>query len=178
VLSVHLDRSHLVLAGGLAIGVLALTARGPLGLVRVCGPRLHGVLDVGVGLALALAPVVGALRPGIAGTVAVEVGALAWLRVTTLTRFAGPARSARRHGSPPIGVGGRADQVTGAGAGERTGSPAPPGGPAPGATRALGRMVGGAQRRAPEMHDALQTGARRLGRHAGRLQRTWRRTVS
>ncbi|MHB8593656.1 MAG: hypothetical protein ACYDB3_04895 [Acidimicrobiales bacterium] len=90
-LSIHIAHGAVLVAAGAVFGVLALTAKGPLGVLRVCGRRLHGVLDVIVSLALALSPLVPALRPGAAGIVVVEVSAVAWLRMATLTRYAEPA---------------------------------------------------------------------------------------
>ena len=106
-----------------------------------------------------------ALRPGVLGIVAVELVAVTWLRVTTLTRY-----------TP------RADATVAAGAAAVPGSNAdgrPESGFAPGPTssaiRGLGRMTAGARNRLPEAKATVDAGARRMGGHAGRLQRAWRR---
>jgi len=53
---------------------------------------------------------------------------------------------------------------------------APPG-PALSAVRRLGRMTAGARDRLPDSGRTLDSGARRMGAHAGRLGRAWRRTT-
>lgn len=85
--SVHVGGGGLLVAGGIAFGLLAATGRGPTGVVPVCGPRLHATLDVAVALCLALAPILPALRPDLTGIITVEFAAVGWLRVTTLTAF-------------------------------------------------------------------------------------------
>jgi len=91
---VHIGRSHDLLGAGAVLALLAITARGPLGLVRICGPRLHAVLDVSVALLLAASPLVRALRPGLAGIVVVELAAAALLRVVDADPLLDPARPA------------------------------------------------------------------------------------
>jgi hypothetical protein len=156
VLSVHIGGSTLLLGAGAVLGVLALTARGPLGLIRICGPRLHASLDVIAGVLLALSPLVPHLRPGVVGIVAVEIVALAWLRVTMLTRYAVGADE------PPV-------------VGRATARSAATTGSALAAIRSAGRLTAGARRRLPEAQTAFDSGARRIGGQAGRLQRAWRR---
>jgi hypothetical protein len=169
-LSVHIARSQLLLAAGAVFGLLALTAQGPLGLIRVCGRRLHAVLDVVVAVLLAASPLVPALRPGLAGIVAVELAAVASLRVSTLTRYSpriDPALTTAPADPPGGGQG--------AAAGSDPRETESPPGPTLSAIRGLGRLVAGAQTRLPDAQVALQAGARRAGGHAGRLQRAWRR---
>jgi hypothetical protein len=169
VVSVHIGRSHLLLIGGVIFGLLALTARGPLGIIRLCGMRLHAVLDVTAAVFLAAAPLVGALRPGIAGLVAIEVVAVAWLRVTMLTRYSSRARA----GSGDGAVHPTASTADVAGP---DGAESPPGSVLS-AIRGLGRMTAGARTRLPETKVTLDAGARRMGTQAGRLQRAWRRAA-
>jgi hypothetical protein len=135
----------------------------------VCGRHLHHVLDVCAGVLLALAPLARALRPGVVGIVLVELVAVAWLRVTTLTRYAA-----------------RADSPDAGGSVDTSGAPMPTGpmptgpadaGPALSAIRGLGRMTAGARRRLPDAGVSLDSGARRMGAQAGRLQRAWRRAT-
>ncbi len=72
-LSIHIGHSGLLLVAAGAFALLAVTARGPLGLARLCGPRLHATLDIVVALAVAVAPVVPRLRPDASGIVVVEL---------------------------------------------------------------------------------------------------------
>ncbi|HUY64736.1 MAG TPA: hypothetical protein VMV14_09520 [Acidimicrobiales bacterium] len=89
-LSVHLGRGLLLLIGGVALALAAATAKGPLGALRLCGRRSHRWVDLTVAGALALAPVVPALRPTGAGIAVVEVAALGWMRLTAHTDYAAP----------------------------------------------------------------------------------------
>jgi hypothetical protein len=138
-----------------------------MGLVRVCGPRLHLLLDVAAGVLLALSPLVRPWRPGAVGVVAVELVAVAWLRVTMLTRYPGGA-----------------DHDAVAAPGVSAASSAfddPVGGDASGraltAIRGLGRMTASARSRIPDTQTTLASGARRMGSRAGRWQRAWRRAA-
>jgi hypothetical protein len=171
VLSVHIGGSDLLLIGGIAFGLLALTARGPFGLLRLCPARLHGILDVVVAVALALSPLVRPLRPGIVSIVVIEVVAVAWLRVSMLTRYRPPASSADSASTDPAAAAAPSARPASAPADD----PTP--GPALGAIRHLGRLSAGARQRLPEAQGALESGARQLGTHSGRLQRAWRRTT-
>jgi hypothetical protein len=156
-LSIHIGHSGLLLAAAGAFAFLAVTARGPLGLARLCGPRLHATLDIVVALALATAPIVPTLRPDGAGIVVVEVAALAWVRLATLTRYPRLATGAENLAPE---------------------QPVPTPGLSPtGATvaRGLGILAGRSARRLPEAHEKLRGGARQAGRHAARIQRAWRK---
>jgi hypothetical protein len=168
-LSVRVGHSQLLVAGGAAIGLLAMSARGPLGLVRICGTRLHAVADVGVGIALAVAPIWRTLRPGAVGLVAIELVAVAWLRVGTLTRYTDRPRAVAPD-TPPA----PSPVVAPEGGTTDTDTPVRPGLTA---VRTLGRMTARARHHLPEAEATLHTGARRLGGHAGRLQRLWRRSL-
>ena len=161
-LSVHIAHSGLLLAGAGAFALLAITARGPLGIARVCGPRLHATLDIAVAVALAAAPVFPAFRPDPTGRLVVEVAALAWLRMATLTRYTRPAPS-----SPPSTVAGPTTVAS---------NDAPVATPPPGAVvaRGLGFLAGRSARRLPDADEKLRTSARQAGRHAARL-RAWRK---
>jgi hypothetical protein len=166
VVAAHIGRSDLLLAAAVVFGVLALTSRGPLGLVRACGPRLHAVLDVSAAILLALAPLLRPLRPGVIGIVVIEVVAVAWLRLATLTRYSVPSRSekagAEITGPSANDIGIVADRPTGS---------------TQALIRTLGRMTAGAQKRMPEAKTTIDAGARQAGAHAGRLQRAWRRAT-
>lgn len=168
VLSVHIGHSDLLVAGGAIFGLLAVTARGPLGLVRICGPRLHAVLDVAAAVLLAGAPLVRPLRPGVLGIVVIELVAVAWLRVTMLTRYTSRARSVA---TDPV-----ATTPSPSVNGDQEGADTTPGSTLS-AMRGLGRMTAGARNRIPEAKTTLDSGARQMGAHAGRLQRAWRRAT-
>jgi len=159
-LSVHIHRSGLLLVAAGAFALLAVTARGPLGLARVCGPRLHATLDIVVAVAVAAAPVIPALRPDITGIAVVEVTAVAWVRLSTLTRYTR---------STPSVVAAEPD------VGPVDGSPAPPGSAL---LRGLGIVAGRSARQLPEAEEKLRAGARQAGRHAARVQRAWRKPPS
>jgi hypothetical protein len=155
VLSVHIGHSQLLLIGGSALGLLALTARGPLGIIRLCGPRFHAALDINA-----------------AGIVAVELAALAWLRVAVLTRYPGTAAGTTvddRSPSPPSPPSSPPTEETTVGG-------TPPAQLLRVAHR-LGRSAATARRRLPEAQPTLEAGARRMGEQAGRLRRSWRRTI-
>jgi hypothetical protein len=175
-LSIHIRHSGLLLAAAAAFALLAVTARAPLGLAKVCGPRLHATLDVVVAVAVAAAPILPALRPDITGIAAVEVTALAWLRLSTLTRYTrlpSPSGGGTLDGDGvPVGNNTVGNNTVGIDTvGDRTGSPAT------GAVvlRGLGILAGRSARRLPEAEEKLHGGARQAGRHAARLQRTWRK---
>jgi hypothetical protein len=177
VLSVHIGGSDLLLIAGLAFGVVALTARGPFGLLRLCPARLHGAVDVVVAVVLALSPVLRPLRPGIVSIVVIEVVAVAWLRVSMLTRYrlrapsAAPAATDPAAAPPALPASAPTDDAT-----DHT-TAVTATGPALGAIRHLGRLTAGARQRLPEAQGALESGARQLGTHSGRLQRAWRRAT-
>jgi pyruvate/2-oxoglutarate dehydrogenase complex dihydrolipoamide acyltransferase (E2) component len=93
-ISVHVGNSGLMVAAALAFTVLAVTARGPLGIVRICRPWLHLTLVMSVAVVVALAPVIPAVRPDIEGIIVIEFGALGLIRLATLTDM-NPSRRSR-----------------------------------------------------------------------------------
>jgi hypothetical protein len=175
-LSIHIRHSGLLLVAAGAFALLAVTARAPLGLARVCGPRLHATLDVVVAVAVAAAPILPALRPDITGVAAVEVAAVAWLRLSTLTRYtrlpATPGDETRGGQGAEVPDGAVTD---GAVTDDTAAGP-----PTTGAMvlRGLGIVAGRSARRLPEAEEKLRGGARQAGRQAARLQRTWRKPPS
>jgi hypothetical protein len=181
VLSVHIGGSDLLLIGGIAFGLLALTARGPFGLLRLCPGPLHGILDVVVAVVLALSPLIGPLRSGIVSIVVIELVAVAWLRLSMLTRYrprapsTGTASTGTASTDPAAAVVDPTVATTAPPAPDPTDDTAT--GPALGAIRHLGRLTAGARQRLPEAQGALESGARQLGTHSGRLQRAWRRAT-
>ncbi len=85
-ISVHVVKGRLLIIAAFVLAGLAITARGPLGIFRICGRRLHLLVMTAVAIAVALAPIVPALRPDIQGIIVVEFGAVGLIRLATLTR--------------------------------------------------------------------------------------------
>ncbi|MGA8368851.1 MAG: hypothetical protein WB765_01875, partial [Acidimicrobiales bacterium] len=56
-LSLHVDHGQLLVGGTVAFALLAVTAQGPLGLVRVVPRRLHVHIACVVSVLFALAPI-------------------------------------------------------------------------------------------------------------------------
>jgi hypothetical protein len=175
-ISVHVSNGGVLIGGAGILILLAVTADGPLGILRLCGRRLHVSLMVAVGALLALAPVLPALRPDIEGIIVIEFGAVGLIRLATLTRTAsGPsANSDDRTGHVP--------GVIDATATERVPAPESPHSPTPGpqagaAARWLGRATGSAAaggRRMvadhrPEVEAQVKRTIRGAGRAAGRI---------
>lgn len=155
-----------MLLGAAAFALLGLTARGPLGVLRVCGPRVHAVGDVVVAGALGLAPILPALRPDLPGVVVVEFVALAWIRVATLTRYRGPVGTRRLLPAPHASA-----------APERgPDAPAAPG-LAAGVVRGLGRTAARSLQRVPGPQQ-LEADARRAAKGTATLWRVLRRDGS
>jgi hypothetical protein len=173
-LSIHIRHSGLLLVAAGAFALLAVTARGPLGLARVCGPRLHGTLDVVVALAVAAAPILPALRPDVTGILVVEVASLAWVRLATLTRYTRPAPVSAvapvSSDGPECAVASVAPEGPGPTPTDALGPP----GTAAVVVRGLGFLAGRSARRLPDAGEKLRGGARVAGRQAARLQRTRR----
>ncbi len=85
-LSLYVERSGLLLAGTAILALLAVTAKGPLGLLRVVPRPLHVILAYVVAVVLALAPILPQVRPDIEGIIVVELGAVGLFRLASLTR--------------------------------------------------------------------------------------------
>jgi hypothetical protein len=185
-ISVHIGNSGLLLAVAAALVVLAVTAQGPLGIFRVCPPRLHLILVVVVAAMAAVAPVIPALRPDIEGIIVLEFGAVGLIRVATLTDATRPDRAAAVRRRPDTAV----IDVTATAAGSSNGEPEPPrpspagttGGPASGdasgaAARWAGRTAAAAAtsgrqvvaRHRPEAEERVKRTLRSAGRLAGRF---------
>ncbi|HLH28902.1 MAG TPA: hypothetical protein VKW77_08285 [Acidimicrobiales bacterium] len=92
--AVHVERPSLLLGSAGALALLALLSDGPLGLVRLLGPRRHVLSCVVLCAAIAGLFVAGialpSLRPGAAGIVVGLVAAVGLARLATLTRTAPP----------------------------------------------------------------------------------------
>ncbi|MGA7419999.1 MAG: hypothetical protein WBW80_18545 [Acidimicrobiales bacterium] len=85
-LSLHVDHGQLLVGGTVAFALLAVTAQGPLGLVRVVPRRLHVHIACVVSVLFALAPILPQARPDASGIIIVEFGAVGLFRLATLTR--------------------------------------------------------------------------------------------
>jgi hypothetical protein len=104
-ISVHVADGGLLIAAAIALFALAVTAQGPLGIFRICGPRLHLLLVTVTAAVVAVAPVVPTLRPDIEAIIVLEFGAVGLIRVATLTHTTAPVRAPSgrpRPGSPVI----------------------------------------------------------------------------
>ncbi len=85
-ISVHVRGGGLLVGAAAAFAALAVTAQGPLGLLRLCPQRLHLALVVTAAVLVAAAPLLPALRPDVEGIIVIEFGAVGLIRVATLTR--------------------------------------------------------------------------------------------
>jgi hypothetical protein len=173
--SAHVARGGLLVAGAIVFAGLALTAQGPLGLLRICGQRLHLVLITVTAAVVALAPVIPALRPDIEGIIVIEFGAIGLIRLATFTRSAdGDQVVSERTGPAVIDV--RATVVTPA---NPSGPRARPPGPTStgGAARWVGRTAAVvtesgkrvAAKHRPAAEARVKQSIRRAGRFAGRV---------
>jgi hypothetical protein len=171
-LSVHSKNSSLMVVAGAAFAVLAVTARGSLGIVRLFGQRLHVVLVIVVAVAVGLAPIIPAFRPDIQGIIVIEFSVVGLIRLATFTQTdsSAPGLVGGRRSSPVVDA--TATVV------KPSTAPSPdPATPAPAATGAavrwLGRTTGAAAatgRRAVAQHRPVaEAQAKRTIRSAGRI---------
>jgi hypothetical protein len=95
--SVHVGRGDLLVAGGIVFGLLALTADGPLGVVKVCSQRVHVPLVAGAALLLGALAFVPSFRPDVEGllVIAGAVVAVVLLATRTITASNGRGRRSR-----------------------------------------------------------------------------------
>ncbi len=177
--SVHVANSGLLVAAALAFAVLAVTAHGPLGIVRLCRPALHLTLVVSVGVVVALAPLLPAARPDVEGIIVIEFGAIGLIRLATLTDMNPPSRrsKARRTDRTVIDATATvAEDVP-----PRTAAPEPLRTPPSSSTGAAARWAGRAAgaislsgrqavtKHRPEAEDQVKRAIRGAGRLAGRV---------
>ncbi|HEY2564592.1 MAG TPA: hypothetical protein VGI44_12820 [Acidimicrobiales bacterium] len=94
-LSLHVDRGGLLVAGTGVFALLAITAKGPLGLVRVVPRRLHVYAVCVVAVVLALAPILPQIRPDVSGIIIIEFAAIGLFRLATLTNTIVTVRAPR-----------------------------------------------------------------------------------
>jgi hypothetical protein len=94
-LSLHVDRGGLLVAGTAAFALLAITADGPLGLIRVVPRRLHVYAVCVVAVVLALAPILPQIGPDASGIIIIEFGAVGLFRLATMTSTVVTVRAPR-----------------------------------------------------------------------------------
>jgi hypothetical protein len=187
--SVRVSHGSVLVVGGGVFALLALTARGPLGILRICGPRLHVTLTIASSVVLALAPVVPAFRPDIQGIIVLEFVVVGVIRLATFTRVTpapvGPGTGRRNRtmvidasvvvaeaGSP---VGERPIPATAQSAGDPVpAGDAPRPSPAPGAAarwlgRTTGTMAASGKRAVAQHRPEVEAHAKRTIRSAGRV---------
>ncbi len=183
--SVHVGRGGILIAFGIVLGLLALTADGPLGVVRVCGQRLHVLLVAGAAITSAALAFVPALRPDVEGLLVIvgAVVAVVFLATRTVTTAGRRSRAGRRTGRGPVidataTVVPPPDPTTPDPTTPATGPTGPPDdADAESALRRAGRTTGAAAaagRRAvdehrPQVEDQVKRTLRGAGRLAGRL---------
>ena len=175
--SVHVGRGAVLVAGGAVFGILALTADGPLGVLRVCGQRLHVVVVAGAALALGALSLVPSLRPDLEGllVIAGAVVAIVFLATRTVTSPGRSGRRGRRTGRGPV-IDATATVSTPAGP-EPNPDADGPSGDVDSAIRRAGRTTGAAAaagKRAvdehrPQVEDQVKRTLRGAGRLAGKL---------
>jgi hypothetical protein len=180
-----------LLATAAYLVALAMLSRGPLGAIRILGPRLHRVLDLVLVAGLVASPIIVARAVSHAdldttGIIIVEALAVVLLRMATRTHYvpvprpavAGgpPARVAKPppvvSAAPPVTA--KAETTTAGG-----GDAAPPGAaepattqrPVPSTSWTLGVLAARARRRGTGSDRVLGDGARRLGTALGRANR-------
>ncbi len=165
-ISIHVAHGNLLLVAAVAMVALAITAHGPLGIVRVCGQRLHVLLASGLAVLLALAPIIPALRPDIQGIIVIEFGAVGLFRVATLTRTDG-ARSVNAGSRGRVRVIDTTATVMGTAA-----PPGPASPPGPSSTSATGAGP------TPGTSASTESAARRAGRASGTVVTTGKRVAA
>ncbi len=102
-LSLHVSRGGALAVSGAVFAALALTADGPLGVVRIFGRKLHVRLVVVTAFLVAISPVVAAIRPDVEGIIILELMAVGILRLATLVNCdPRPARPKGVRGSGPV----------------------------------------------------------------------------
>lgn len=191
-ISIHVHSGGLLIVAAVVFLLLAATADGPLGIARVCSPRLHLVLVVVAAALIGLAPVIPDLRPDVQGIIVVEFGVVGLIRLATLTRVGDAGEGMRlrmpHHSSvidttatvsPPPARSGPAETGGGSGAG-RTADPSSSSA-ADDAARWVGRTAAtaaatgreAAAKYRPEAEAHVKRTIREAGKLAGKLASRW-----
>ena len=174
--SVHVARGGVLAACGILLGLLTLSLKAPLGVLRICSPRLHLVLIRVLALSMAATVAVPTSRSDPEGIVIMLFAAVALVMLST--RTAVTVGWGRR---PKWGRGGVIDTTATV---ARTGTPPTPAvsddedtdsavrraGRSTGAVAAAGKRA--VDQRRPVVEDQVRKGLRAAGRLAGRLNGT------
>lgn len=171
--SVHVAKGGVLAASGILLGLLTLSVKAPLGVLRICSPRVHIVLIRLLALSMATAVAVPSSRSDPEGIVIMLFAAVALVMLSTRAAVTGGRRRRPRRGRD--------------GAIDATATVAPTKTPAASdddgadsALRRAGRSTGAvaaAGKRAvdqgrPVVEDQVKKGLRGAGRLAGRLNGT------
>lgn len=173
--SVHVAKGGVLAASGILLGLLTLSLRAPLGVLRIFSPRLHLVLIRVLAASMAATVVVPASRSDPEGIVIMLFAAVALVMLSTRTSvLIGWGRRPR---------GGRGGAIDATATVTRTGAPTVPTASeddADSAIRRAGRSTGvvaaagkrAVDQRRPLVEDQVKKGLRGAGRLAGRLAGT------
>jgi hypothetical protein len=173
--SVHVAKGGVLAASGILLGLFALSLQAPLGVVRICSPRLHLVLIRVLTVAMAASVVVPATRSDLEGIVIILFAAVALIMLSTRTAAIVGRRRPEK---------GRGDTIEATATVARTERPSARSTPvddvSDSAIRRAGRSTGAAAaagKRAvdqgrPVVEDQVKKGLRGAGRLAGRLTGT------
>jgi hypothetical protein len=177
--SVHVGHGGLLVAAGIVFALLALTADGPLGVLRVCGQRLHVLVVAGLAIGCAALAFVPALRPDAEGLLVIvcAVVAVVYLATRTVTGSGRSGRRSRRTAHGPV-IDVTATEVPSPSTGAQRPAGADAGaddphsvlrkaGRATGAAAVVGKRVVDDHR--PQVEDQVKRTLRGAGRLAGRL---------
>jgi hypothetical protein len=173
--SVHVAKGGVLAASGILLGLLTLSLKAPLGVLRIFSPSLHLVLIRVLAASMASTVVVPASRSDPEGIVIMLFAAVALVMLSTRTSvLVGWGRRRR---------GGRGEAIDATATVIRTGAPTVPTAPeddADSAIRRAGRSTGAVaaagkravDQRRPLVEDQVKKGLRGVGRLAGRLAGT------
>lgn len=173
-LSLHVARGAVLVGAGAAFAAAALTADGPLGVVRLCSRRLHLRVVMVLAVVVAATPALPQLRPDLAGIVVLAFAAVGVVRLASLTSTQpGTAGGRRGSGDDPSGEDPSGDDPeVGADAGPpataHVGDPAPGPGRIGSFARLAGRSAATAATAAGRHRPVVVAGTRRTVRAAGR----------
>jgi hypothetical protein len=179
---------QVLLAAAAYLLVLAMLSRGPLGLVRILGPRVHQAFDLALVAGLAVSPIIVRGDLDIAGVIVAEALAIVLLRVALRTHYAPAlASSTSDAGADPDAVAHPSVQEPAAPSPPSAPSTGPEEGnddteqaeatppaarrPAPTTAWTAGVLAARARRRGTGPDRTLGEGARRLGTALGRANR-------
>jgi len=181
--SIHVGRAGILIAFGVVLVLLALTADGLFGVYRICSQRLHVLLVAGASIGLGAIAFVPSLRPDAEGLLMIVAAVVAVVFLATrtiITPGTGGRRRSRRGSGPVIDA-----TATVVPPPSSTDTPAddaamPAGSDeddADTAIRRAGRTTGAAaaagkrlvDERRPQVEDQVKRGIRGAGRLAGKL---------